>query len=804
MMVLAVGLSQYNIALMHLVLHAMYKAGLFLAAGSVLHAMGDQQDFRRYGGLVQILPLTYTVMLIASLSLAALPWLSGYYSKDVRSLGFFIVSQERLNHFSYMITTSELEIKESFILNIASPIFLLIFYLLFDLLIFDISFFLLLTCCFLIFIFILILILILLMDKINWVVSSMIKAILLKVYYSLSFRIGNNYIVKKIIGFPINLNLWFIGRENTTGYVKNILMNKSERSKEDVRIKKLKTGLPNVSIYYGNRIIVVPVSVFKSIYDTNNIVWRGRVIVNHLFQFKYYSTGCINKNKKIIDKLNSLQKRIKNEPHLIIDRKLYSLICNMDLLLLAFQNLKSISYGYISTLYYINSIEFKNIPLNQFKSLIDELKLEKFQFIGYNLKKKSSLKKNEKYSSNLLSLNDKLVLESIRILLSTIYEPLFLNFSHGYRLNKNCHTALHYFNNHFQDCNWFIDGFILNCIENINFHFLVNLIEMKIKDRKFTRLIWKSLRAGFFHFDENKADIIGSLQGSLISPIMINIYLHELDKFIFNFYINNNSYSDTSISSIFTNKNFYLMNNINYINKYNNCLSYVRYGDRWVIGIKGSYKEAEEVRNKISEFLSTLNLKLNEEKTNIVSVYDKGILFLGVIIKKIKYKNLKKFKNLSLLKNNNDKLYFLAPLYLILIKLREAGFIKNNKSIPKFLFLPLDYNRIIHLYSTIVFGYINYYSFVDNLGKLIRTLLFILKGSCAKLLAAKYSLKTQSRFYKKYGKFSLFNYNEYVHKYKFKFRYKYEKSNIKNLKNKNKFNFHSNNLSLITTLFLKK
>jgi NADH-ubiquinone oxidoreductase chain 5 len=83
MMVLAVGLSQYNLAIMHLVLHAMYKAGLFLAAGSVLHSMADQQDFRRFGGLVKILPLTYTVILIASLSLAAFPWLSGYFSKDL-------------------------------------------------------------------------------------------------------------------------------------------------------------------------------------------------------------------------------------------------------------------------------------------------------------------------------------------------------------------------------------------------------------------------------------------------------------------------------------------------------------------------------------------------------------------------------------------------------------------------------------------------------------------------------------------------------------------------------------------------
>ena len=83
MMVIAVGLSNYNVALMHLVLHAAYKAGLFLAAGSIIHAMNDQQDFRRFGGLVKSLPLTYTVILIASLSLAAFPWLSGYYSKDL-------------------------------------------------------------------------------------------------------------------------------------------------------------------------------------------------------------------------------------------------------------------------------------------------------------------------------------------------------------------------------------------------------------------------------------------------------------------------------------------------------------------------------------------------------------------------------------------------------------------------------------------------------------------------------------------------------------------------------------------------
>lgn len=82
MMVIAIGLSCYNIALFHLVNHAFYKALLFLGAGSVIHAVADNQDFRKYGGLVNYLPLTYSVMLIASLSLAAFPFMTGFYSKD--------------------------------------------------------------------------------------------------------------------------------------------------------------------------------------------------------------------------------------------------------------------------------------------------------------------------------------------------------------------------------------------------------------------------------------------------------------------------------------------------------------------------------------------------------------------------------------------------------------------------------------------------------------------------------------------------------------------------------------------------
>nr|AWW89556.1 NADH dehydrogenase subunit 5 [Lecanora markjohnstonii] len=104
MMVIAVGLSSYNVALFHLVNHAFYKGLLFLGAGAVIHSVADNQDFRKYGGLISFLPLTYSVMLIASLSLVAFPFMTGFYSKD-----FILESAYGIFYFSgtvvYFIAT---------------------------------------------------------------------------------------------------------------------------------------------------------------------------------------------------------------------------------------------------------------------------------------------------------------------------------------------------------------------------------------------------------------------------------------------------------------------------------------------------------------------------------------------------------------------------------------------------------------------------------------------------------------------------------------------------------------------------
>ena len=82
-MVVACGISHYSISLIHLMNHAFFKALLFLSAGSVIHALSDEQDIRKMGGLIKLIPLTYILVVIGSLSLMGFPYLTGFYSKDL-------------------------------------------------------------------------------------------------------------------------------------------------------------------------------------------------------------------------------------------------------------------------------------------------------------------------------------------------------------------------------------------------------------------------------------------------------------------------------------------------------------------------------------------------------------------------------------------------------------------------------------------------------------------------------------------------------------------------------------------------
>jgi len=118
------------------------------------------------------------------------------------------------------------------------------------------------------------------------------------------------------------------------------------------------------------------------------------------------------------------------------------------------------------------------------------------------------------------------------MILEAIYEPVFLLTSHGFRPNRSCHTALSTIAKGFTGVKWFVEGDIKGCFDNINHNVLANLIGKKIKDTRFIQLIRKFLSAGYMENWRYSQTYSGTPQGGIVSPILANIYLHELDVFI--------------------------------------------------------------------------------------------------------------------------------------------------------------------------------------------------------------------------------------------------------------------------------
>jgi NADH-ubiquinone oxidoreductase chain 5 len=101
-MIFACGLSNYSVAIFHLFNHAFFKALLFLGAGSIIHSVLDEQDMRKIGGLKQLMPYTYSILVIGSLALAGFPFLTGFYSKDL-ILEVAYAKYTSMSHFSYYL-----------------------------------------------------------------------------------------------------------------------------------------------------------------------------------------------------------------------------------------------------------------------------------------------------------------------------------------------------------------------------------------------------------------------------------------------------------------------------------------------------------------------------------------------------------------------------------------------------------------------------------------------------------------------------------------------------------------------------
>jgi Proton-conducting membrane transporter/Type II intron maturase len=506
-----------------------------------------------------------------------------------------------------------------------------------------------------------------------------------------------------------------------------LIKDMSERSKENSITIINTTGIPKVFSDYGIRNFEVhrlSFSRFDNRLYSNSIrsFWNinyniyGKKLVCILNSYKFYSS------RATFDKLTDLNKRSKLKPDLIIDINLYTnFILNKEMFILAFNNLNFTTSEllniYDSKRHYTNPndksgkyCKLYRLDMNIVDDLIVKLSNESFNFTS------SSFDRYDLKYFDIDYLRDSLVQEILRMVLEAIYEPLFKDDSHGFRVDRGRYTALNSVYNMFPNTTWCFSNF--NDNDNI-YHFqsmvnenkLIDLLSIKIKDKKFIRLLCKAIKTvgkskvNYLYTNFKWSNV--RYPYSILSPILINIYLDQLDNYVVTL-------------------------------KNNNKLVYVRYAHLWIVGIDSTYNEAKSILNKIIYYCDTIGLILNNSKIKIINIKKGKVLFIDV---EIRYNKV------------DNNIIILAPIRNIINLLTISGFLKFGKSYPKFKWLSYNHNHIIHLYNEVFVDILNYYTNFNNRSKKVaKVLSFFLKGSCAKLLAAKYSLKTQAQVYKKYGK----------------------------------------------------
>lgn len=372
---------------------------------------------------------------------------------------------------------------------------------------------------------------------------------------------------------------------------------------------------------------------------------------------------------------------------------------------------------------------------------------------------------------------DKIVQEAMRMILAVIYENKFLETSHGFRQGHSCHTALEYIRIKFGERRWFIEGDISKCFDSFDHKLLIAKIKLRVKDQVFIDLLYKSLKAGYIEQGVYIDSIKGTPQGSVLSPILANIYLHELDVYmeeyknsfnkglrkrtipIYNKILRSGKTTEGILKEPI-NRLKYIHNNRIYasIETDENFkrISYVRYADDFLIGVIGSKKDCEKIREDIRIFLlEKLNLYLNMDKTKITHPIKERAKFLGYEIhitslSKRKYSTrLRDGVTIKVLSYTRPLLS--CPIDMIKDKLYEKGYTKDKKEgtrVGRLIHYTDAY--IIQHFSSIWRGIANYYSKASNFGRMT-SIYYILTYSCLLTLVSKNGLGSKRKGVKVYG-----------------------------------------------------
>ena len=486
--------------------------------------------------------------------------------------------------------------------------------------------------------------------------------------------------------------------------------------------------------------------------------------------------------------LNSLNEHSKDSSYKF--ERLYRLLFNEELFYVAYQKIAS-NGG--STTKGSDGRSIDGMSLARIETLIASLKDESYQ--PHPSRRVHIPKKNGKMRPlGIPAFEDKLVQEVVRMILEAIYEGHFETTSHGFRPKRSCHTALLHIQKTFNGAKWFIEGDIKGFFDNIDHDVLVQILRERISDDRFIRLIRKFLKAGYVEDWTFHNTYSGTPQGGIVSPILANIYLDKLDKYVKEYirhFDKGTKRRSGKESNDLTNERKRTVRKLRKVKdgaekaalvarlkaieqeraafpsgdemdgSYRR-LKYIRYADDFILGVIGSKEDAQRIKEDIKSFLSaSLALELSEEKT-LITHTGKSAKFLGYEITVTRDNHQRRDVRGCLRRTYGKRVRLNVSMATLRDKLLEYGAMEIKLRNGKEVWKPkcrsgLIFNddlEILDRYNRETVGFCNYYLIANNC-VVLHNFRYIMEYSMYKTFAGKYR-STVRKINKKYRYNKLF------------------------------------------------